>query len=148
MASSRNEMEPRLEEKEGAQRRGYKGVNLIWMSAARWGVHQLTSTGGRDRRNRRLHSLIAQRGWRHQHGSPPPDARAMMKEIPSDGQFWAANTGGSIKLPFEENRQSANVNKAPTIVQRGNVYFDLRTGLDGQRAGEMFERGRRASRCA
>src|SRR5258706_2372913 len=124
-----NEMEPRLE-KEGAQRMGYKGFNLI--GNERGAVVFINSSTAAIGEIDALHSLIDQREASH---GPPPALAAMMKEIPSDVQFWAAYTGGSVKLPFEEISNLANVNKLLSYVQSGNVYFDLRTGLDGVALG-------------
>lgn len=124
-----NEMEPRLEE-EGAQRFGYKGFNLIGND--RGAVVFINSSTAAIGEIDALHSLIDQRETSH---GPPPALAAMMKEIPAEAQFWAAYSGGSIKLPFDENSNLANMNKLVSYVQAGTLYFDLRTGLNGMAQG-------------
>jgi hypothetical protein len=124
-----NEMEPKLE-KEGAQRFGYKGLNLI--GNERGAVMFINTTTAAIGDIEGLHWLVDQRETAH--GAPPALA-AMMKEMPSDTQFWAAYTGGAIRLPFEEGSNLANVNKLISYVESGSVYFDLRTGLNGVAQG-------------
>ncbi|HUA86237.1 MAG TPA: hypothetical protein VMB85_20415 [Bryobacteraceae bacterium] len=75
-----------------------------------------------------LHSLIDQRG---KSSGPSAALAAQMKEIPAAAQFWAAYSGGSIHLPFDDASPLANLNKLIASVQTGTVYFDLREGLNG-----------------
>ena len=63
------------------------------------------------------------------HG-PPPALAALMKEIPPDSQVWAAYTGGSLDLAFDNN-----VTKVLSSLENGSVYFDLRAGLNGVASG-------------
>lgn len=118
-----NEMEPKLE-KEGAERFGYKGFNLI--GNERGAVMFINSSTAAVGEIAALHSLIDQRDQSH---GPPAPLAALMKDIPSDAQFWGAYTGGSITLPLDGNL--ANVNKLLGYVQNGSLYFDLRNGLAG-----------------
>jgi hypothetical protein len=120
-----NEMEPKLE-KEGAQRFGYKGFNLL--GNERGAVMFINSSTAAIGEIEALHSFIDQREKSH---GPPEALAALMKEIPADAQFWAAYTGGSITLPFDPNSDLANINKLIGYVQTGSVYFDLRNGLKG-----------------
>ncbi len=123
-----NEMEPRLE-KGGAKRFGYKGYNLVgdeknavvFFSGSTAAVGSTAS----------LRFLIDQRGTSK---GPPASLAALMKDIPSDAQVWAAYGGGPFDLGLSGNL--ANVNRVVHLIQGGSLYLDLRAGLNGVAAGE------------
>jgi hypothetical protein len=123
-----NEMEPRLE-KNGAKRFGYKGYNLVGDEKA--AVVFISSTTAAMGPTASLRYLLDQRGSSK---GPPPGLAALMKDIPSEAQFWAAYIGGPVELGFSGNL--ANINKLVGSIQTGSVYFDLRTGLNGVAYGE------------
>ncbi len=123
-----NEMEPRLE-KGGAKRFGYKGYNLI--GDEKTAVVFISSSTAALGPTESLRFLLDQRGTSK---GPPAALAALMKDIPSDAQFWAAYTGGPVDLGFGGNL--ANVTKLVSFIQTGSLYFDLRTGLNGVASGE------------
>jgi hypothetical protein len=123
-----NEMEPRLE-KGGAKRFGYKGYNLI--GDEKTAVVFISSSTAALGPTDSLRFLLDQRGASK---GPPAALAALMKDIPSDAQFWAAYTGGPVDLGFGGNL--ANVTKLVSSIQTGSLYFDLRTGLNGVASGE------------
>jgi hypothetical protein len=118
-------MEPHLE-KEGAQRFTYKGFNLY--GNGQGAVALLNPTTAALSRIDDLHALIDHKSESH---GPPAPLRELMKDIPSEAQFWAAYAGGPIHLPFDANSNLANVNKLVSSVETGSLYFDLRNGLNG-----------------
>jgi hypothetical protein len=123
-----NEMEPRLE-KSGAKRFGYKGYNLI--GDEKTAVVFISSSTAALGPTESLRFLLDQRGTSK---GPPAALAALMKDIPTDAQFWAAYTGGPVDLGFGGNL--ANVTKLVSSIQTGSLYFDLRTGLNGVASGE------------
>lgn len=123
-----NEMEPRLE-KDGAKRFGYKGYNLIGDEKA--AVVFISSSTAAMGPTESLRFLLDQRGASK---GPPPALTALMKDIPPDAQFWAAYDGGPVDLPFTGNL--ANITRFIKSIQTGNLYFDLRLGLNGVASGE------------
>ncbi len=123
-----NEMEPRLE-KGGAKRFGYKGYNLIGDEKS--AVVFISSTTAAMGPTESLRFLLDQRGASN---GPPAELAAMMRDIPSDAQFWAVYAGGPVDLGFGGNL--ANITKLVNSIQTGSFYFDLRTGLNGVLAGE------------
>lgn len=123
-----NEMEPRLE-KQGAKRFGYKGYNLVGDEKA--AVVFISTTTAAMGPTEALRSLLDHRGTSK---GPPPALASLMKDIPSDAQFWAAYAGGPVDLGFGGNL--ANVTKLVSSIQTGSIYFDLRTGLSGVAEGE------------
>jgi hypothetical protein len=123
-----NEMEPRLE-KGGAKRFGYKGYNLIGDEKA--AVVFISSTTAAMGPTESLRYLLDQRGTSK---GPPPALQALLKEIPSDTQFWAAYAGGPVDLGFTGNL--ANITKFINSIESGSIYFDLRTGLNGVAVGQ------------
>jgi hypothetical protein len=123
-----NEMEPRLE-KQGAKRFGYKGYNLIGNENA--AVVFISTTTAAIGPTASLKFLLDQRGTSK---GPPAALAALMKEIPSDAQFWGVYAGGPVDLGLGGNL--ANVTKLVNSIQTGSLYFDLRTGLNGVAAGE------------
>jgi hypothetical protein len=124
-----NEMEPKLE-KEGAQRFGYKGFNLIGNEkAAVLFINSSTAAVGDTE------SLKAFLDQREKSNGPPPTLAAALKEIPPESQFWAVYTGGSIRLPVDDRSPLVNLNRLLASIQNANVYFDLRNGVSGRAAG-------------
>jgi len=123
-----NEMEPRLE-KEGAKRFGYKGYNLI--GDEKTAVVFFSASTAAMGPTESLRYLLDQRGTSK---GPPAALAALMKDIPSDAQIWAAYGGGPVDLGFTGNL--ANINKLVGSIQTGSLYFDLRTGLNGVASGE------------
>jgi hypothetical protein len=124
-------MEPRLQRLPGAQRSGYKGLTLIGdESNAMVFISPTTAALGDVAA---LHSLIDQRGTSH---GPPAALAALMKQIPSEAQFWAAYSGGPIRLPFDENSNLGNLNRLLSSLHAGTIYFDLRAGLNGVAEGD------------
>jgi hypothetical protein len=123
-----NEMEPRLET-EGAKRFGYKGYTLVGneKTAVVFFSSSTAAIGPTDS----LKFLLDQRGTSK---GPPATLAALMKDIPSDAQFWAAYAGGPVDLGFKGNM--ANFGKLINSIETGSVYFDLRTGLSGVALGE------------
>jgi hypothetical protein len=121
-------MEPRLE-KEGAKRFGYKGYVLVGneKTAVVFFSSSTAAMGPTDS----LKFLLDQRGTSK---GPPAALAALLKDIPSDAQFWAAYAGGPVDLGFTGNM--ANVSKLVSSIQSGSIYFDLRTGLNGVAAGQ------------
>ena len=117
-------------EKEGATRSAYKGFSLIGND--RDAVVFLNSSTVAAGGTAALRSLIDRRG--HSHGPPAP-LSALMKELPADAQFWAAYTGGPVKLPFDANSNLANVNKLLASLQSGTVYVDIGTGISAAAEG-------------
>ena len=123
-----NEMEPRLE-KGGAKRFGYKGYNLIGDEKA--AVVFISSSTAAMGATDSLRYLLDQRGTSK---GPPPALQALMKDIPSDTQFWAAYAGGPVDLGFTGNL--ANITKFINSIESGSIYFDLRAGLNGVAVGQ------------
>jgi hypothetical protein len=123
-----NEMEPRLE-KQGAKRFGYKGYNLV--GDEKNAVVFISSSTAAMGQTESLKFLLDQRGTSK---GPPPALAALMKDIPSDAQFWAAYVGGPVDLGFTGNL--SNISKLVSSIQTGSVYFDLRTGLNGIAEGQ------------
>jgi hypothetical protein len=121
-------MEPRLE-KGGAKRFGYKGYNLIGDEKA--AVVFISSSTAAMGPTDSLRFLLDQRGTSK---GPPPALQALMKDIPSDTQFWAAYAGGPVDLGFTGNL--ANITKFINSIESGSIYFDLRTGLNGVAVGQ------------
>ena len=124
-----NEMEPRLEQ-EGAQRVGYKGYNLIGTDqAAVLFVNSSTAA---------LASMVDLKEFvdkRASSNGPPPALATAIKEIPGDSQFWAAYTGGAVRLPVDPHSTAASLNKLIESIQSATVYFDFRNGLKSVAAG-------------
>ena len=120
---------PRLE-KQGGERTEYKGLTLIGYD--RSAMAFITPTTAAVGNIPALHSLIDQRGTSH---GPPPALAALMKQIPPEAQFWAAYSGGPIRLPFDENSNLGNLNRLLGSLQTGTIYFDLRSGLNGVAEG-------------
>ncbi len=118
-------LEPRLE-KEGAIRSGYKGLNLYGNDEG--AVTLINPTTAALGRMDDLRSLIDHRADSH---GPPAALAELMKEIPADAQFWAAYSGGPIKLPFDADSNLGNINRLAGSVETASLYFDLRTGLSG-----------------
>jgi hypothetical protein len=114
-----NEMEPRLE-KGGAKRFGYKGYTLVGneKTAVVFFSSSTAAMGPTDS----LKFLLDQRGTSK---GPPAELAALMKDIPSDAQFWAAYAGGPVDLGFTGNM--ANFSKLINSIQTGSIYFDLRS---------------------
>jgi hypothetical protein len=123
-------MEPRLERQQGGERSGYKGLTLIGNEHGAIVFISPTTAALGDLPT--LHSFIDQRGSSH---GPPPALAALMKQIPSEAQFWAAYGGGQIHLPFDENSNLGNLNRLLGSLQTGTIYFDLRNGLNGVAEG-------------
>ena len=123
-----NEMEPRLE-KEGAKRFGYKGYNMIGDERA--AVVFFSGSTAAIGPTESLRYLLDQRG---QSKGAPEGLAALMKDLPSDAQFWAAYIGGPVDLPFQGNLQ--NITKLVGSIQTGSLYFDLRAGLNGIASGD------------
>jgi hypothetical protein len=123
-----NEMEPRLE-KGGAKRFGYKGYTMVGdeKSAVVFFSSSTAAMGATES----LRFLLDQRGTSK---GPPAALTALMKDVPADAQFWAAYAGGPVDLGFGGNL--ANITKLVNSIDRGSVYFDLRTGLNGVAMGE------------
>jgi hypothetical protein len=117
-------------EKEGATRSVYKGLNLIGND--RDAVVFLDSSTMAAGGIAAVRSLIDQRG--HSHGPPAP-LSALMKDLPADAQFWAAYTGGPVKLPFDAKSNLANVNKLLASLQSGTVYVSLGIGIGAAAEG-------------
>lgn len=123
-----NEMEPRLE-KGGAKRFGYKGYTLVGDEKA--AVVFFSSSTAAMGPTGSLRFLLDQRATSK---GPPAALAALLKEIPSDAQFWAAYAGGPVDLGLGGNL--ANISKLVNSIQTGSLYFDLRTGLSGVASGE------------
>lgn len=123
-----NEMEPRLE-KAGGKRFGYKGFTLVGNEQA--AVVFFSSSTAAMGPTESLKFLLDQRGTSK---GPPVVLAALMKDIPSDAQFWAAYAGGPVDLGLGGNLE--NVTKLVRSIQTGSLYFDLRTGLSGVASGE------------
>lgn len=73
-----------------------------------------------------LHSLVDQSA---KSKGPPEPLAARLKDIPPDSQLWAAYTGGTVKLPFEDNSNLANLNRLLIGAQSATAYVDLSIGL-------------------
>jgi hypothetical protein len=123
-----NEMEPRLE-KEGAKRFGYKGYTLV--GSEKTAVVFFSSSTAAMGPTDSLRFLLDRRGTSK---GPPAALAALMKDIPSNAQFWAAYAGGPVDLGLGGNL--ANIGKLVNSIQTGSLYFDLRTGLNGVASGE------------
>jgi hypothetical protein len=123
-----NEMEPRLE-KQGGKRFGYKGYNLV--GDEKTAVVFFSGSTAAAGPTESLRYLLDQRGASN---GPPAALAALMKDIPSDTQFWAAYAGGPVDLGLKGNL--GNVGKLINSIDAGSLYFDLRTGLDGVASGE------------
>ena len=124
-----NEMEPRLEQ-EGAQRVGYKGYNLIGTDQA--AVLFVNSSTAALASMADLKDFVDKRASSN---GPPPALAAAIKEIPPDSQFWAAYTGGAVRLPVDPHSTAASLNKLIESIQSATVYFDFRSGLKSVAAG-------------
>jgi hypothetical protein len=124
-----NEMEPKLE-KEGAQRFGYKGFNLIGTQAA--AVVFINSSTAAVGSTNDLKMFLDQRETSH---GPPPALAAAIKEIPAASQFWAAYTGSAVHLSVDPRSMAANLNKLIESIDSATVYFDFRSGLNGVASG-------------
>jgi len=122
-------MAPRLE-KQGGERMDYKGLTLIGHDRSALAFLSPTTAAVGDLPA--LRSLIDQRGSSH---GPPAPLAALMKQIPSEAQFWAAYSGGPIHLPFDQNSNLGNLNRLLSSLQTGTIYFDLRSGLNGVAEG-------------
>jgi hypothetical protein len=123
-----NEMEPRLE-KQGGKRFGYKGYNLV--GDEKTAVVFFSGSTAAAGSTESLRFLIDQRGASN---GPPTALAALMKDLPSDAQFWAAYSGGAVDLGLKGNL--ANIGKLVNSIDAGSLYFDLRTGLNGVASGE------------
>ncbi len=121
--------DPRLE-KENLHKSVYKGLTVVGddRGAVLFVNNSTAALGTTDA----LHRLVDQRS---SSAGPPPAMVTLMKGLLPDAQLWAAYTGGSIKLPFDENSNLANVNRLLASVQSGTVYFDFRDGLKGVAEG-------------
>jgi hypothetical protein len=124
-----NEMEPKLE-KEGAQRFGYKGFNLIGNERAAVLFINSSTAAVSD-----TDSLKAFLDQRQKSNGPPPALAAAMKEIPAESQFWAVYAGGSIQLPFDNRSPLSNLNRLLASIDRATLNFDLRNGVNGTAVG-------------
>src|SRR5258706_14469778 len=124
-----NEMEPRLE-KEGAQRMGYKGFNLIGNEQA--AVLFINSSTAAVASIADLKDFVDKRGTAK---GLPPALAAAIKEILPESQFWAAYTGGAVHLPIDPHSTAASLNKLIESIQSATVYFDFRSGLNSVAAG-------------
>jgi len=121
---------PRLE-KEGGERMDYKGLTLIGHERSAMAFLSPTTAAVGD--VPALHDLIDQRAVSH---GPPVALAGLMKQIPAESQFWAAYSGGPVRLPFDENSNLGNLNRLLTSLQTGTIYFDLSNGLNGVAQGD------------
>jgi hypothetical protein len=124
-----NEMEPRLEQ-EGGQRIGYKGYNLIGTDQA--AVLFVSSSTAAVASMADLKEFVDKRASSN---GPPAALAAAIKEIPQDSQFWAAYTGGAVRLPVDPHSTAASLNKLIESIQSATVYFDFRSGLKSVASG-------------
>lgn len=123
-----NEMEPDFGKAHG-KRFNYKGYNLVGDENA--ALLYLSGSTAAIGPTASLRHLLDVRGSAD---GPPERIAALMKEIPSDAQFWAVYAGGPVDLPFQGNL--ANISKLVSSIQSGSLYFDLRTGLNGVASGD------------
>jgi hypothetical protein len=66
---------------------------------------------------------------------PPAALAALMKDIPTESQVWAAYSGGPLHLPIPTTGNLSNINNILRAIQSGTFYLDLRTGLVGAARG-------------
>lgn len=108
----------------GVQRFSYKG--LILFGDEREALLFINSSTAAIGETAVLRSLVDQRPAMT---GPPARITALMKEIPREAHFWGIYAGGPVDLPLTGNL--ANVNKALGMVDRGEFYFDLSSGVKG-----------------
>lgn len=129
-----DEMEEPDSTKPGVGRFGYKGFKML--GDENNAVLFINSTTAAIGRVSALHDLIDQRA--NSHGAPPVLA-PLIAQIPPNAQFWGAYAGGPIQLPFDADSNLGNVNKLLASIQRGFIYFDLRSGLNGVASAECAD---------
>jgi hypothetical protein len=123
-----NEMEPQLPATHG-KRFNYKGYNFVGDENA--ALLYLSGSTAALGPTASLRNLLDQRG---KSDGAPANMAALMKDIPSDAQFWAVYAGGAIDLKLPGNL--GNVGKMMSSVESGSLYFDLRAGLNGVAQGQ------------
>ncbi len=141
-----DEGEPKLQ-KRGEDRFSYKGLTLIGggLNSILLVNQTVLAAGDTDQ-------LKAMIDAHEKSAGPPPAMAALLARMPATAQVWAADAGGSLKLPFDAGTNLGNINKIMSFIQTGTLYLDLSTGLNGVAEGtsgsddqaEQLESGLRA----
>ena len=121
-----DESEPRIP----GHRFGYRGFNLVGDDNTAILLISPTSAAIGD--TGQLKAMV------DAHDKSPgvlPALAAVMKDIPSESQLWAAYGGGPLHLPIPTTGNLANLNNIVQTIESGSLYLDLRMGLSGVAAG-------------
>jgi len=121
-----DESEPRIP----GHRFGYRGFNLVGDDNTAILLISPTSAAIGD-----TGQLKAMVDAHDKSPGVPPALAAVMKDIPSESQLWAAYGGGPLHLPIPTTGNLANLNNIVQTIESGSLYLDLRMGLSGVAAG-------------
>lgn len=124
-----DESEPRFE-KFGGRRFAYKGSDLV--GDERTAILMVLPTVLAVGDTPELEALV---DARQNSNGVPPGMTELMKDIPSDSQFWAAYKGGPIDLSLPSSGNLSNINTVLHSIQSGTLYFDFRLGIAGTGTG-------------
>jgi hypothetical protein len=124
-----DEAEPRLA-KRGDMRFNYKGLNLVGNEQAAILLVAPTVLAIGD-----TPELRAMVDAREKSSGPPPALANLLKDISPQAQIWASYSGGSLPVPPNLKGNLSNINTIVNLIQRGSLYLDFSSGMNGLAAG-------------
>jgi hypothetical protein len=124
-----DEAEPRLGKK-GDARFNYKGVNLVGNEQTAILLVAPTVLAIGD--TAELRAFV---DAREKSSGPPPALATLLKDIPPQTQIWVAYSGGSLPMQADLKGNLSNINTIVSLIQRGTLYLDFTSGMNGLAAG-------------
>jgi hypothetical protein len=124
-----DEAEPRLARK-GDTRFNYKGLNLVGDEQTAILLVAPTVLASGD-----TPELRAMVDAREKSSGAPPALANLLKDISPQAQIWAAYSGGSLPVPPGLKGNLSNINTIVGLIQRGSLYLDFSSGMNGLAAG-------------